>query len=814
MATVLSELGFIFKDRSTYLSQANWQTFFGNALPSGFDKNIIYDSLGNFFIIGGVKVYIDGIQAATTENVQIDLPTEAENACLISFVYDNQDNKVELVRAVLSSGSLQERIARYLYYLATDMKQLSRSIAQAIYGSGAESRYTCLPVGVWAYGGDWWDLSRVITKNGETILYNYLFDSNDGDCPIYGGRKYNITVESTFSQSAVNLIPVPACSMESSSVYIKNDSGSQVTVKLPLLHNLVTYKYVHNGAWVVGADDISIPLADGGEMVINLSQSDQSDIYTLGGPISTYEVAQNSKAEDPGDVYTKAEANSIFATQADLADKADVSDVYTKTQADLLLADKADVDDVYSKTAADNLLADKADADDVYSKTAADEQFAAADDVYTKAEVDALISEVPVADNFYTKTETNELLAAKANSADVYTKAQTYSKTEADNLLDAKANASTTYTKTETDTLLAAKANADDVYIKGEVDHLLNEKADLDDVYTQYQADSVFAKKVSPEFSGTPKAPTAALGTNNTQIATTAFVRSAISSKANSYSPAFTGQPTSTTPNVQDNSQRIATTAFVKSAILAWESQETDLYVDQWNGSDSGTGSSEDPFATIQKAVDLVPIGSSATIHIYPVHTGDNVYYEAITISGKSIKFVGTTDNLIQIHTDAYSNAKAAINVLDGGHLELYGDFELEGEYTGLRIVNNSSVIYSIGSLTDKLSVRARGASTNVEHLGIEVENGSKFIARGSQYLGSSEVDIYVYPTNLSSAGVSAAYGSIVAADKIVIDMSDERTDQIGISNRFSIVMVQMLTGTYGTAYAEDYGFHRISGIA
>lgn len=39
---------------------------------------------------------------------------------------------------------------------------------------------------------------------------------------------------------------------------------------------------------------------------------------------------------------------------------------------------------------------------------------------------------------------------------------------------------------------------------------------------------SSYAKKASPTFTGTPKAPTAAAGTNTTQIATTAFVSSAI----------------------------------------------------------------------------------------------------------------------------------------------------------------------------------------------------------------------------------------------------------------------------------------------
>lgn len=43
------------------------------------------------------------------------------------------------------------------------------------------------------------------------------------------------------------------------------------------------------------------------------------------------------------------------------------------------------------------------------------------------------------------------------------------------------------------------------------------------------QQGSYYAPKVSPALTGTPTAPTATLGTNTTQIATTAFVASAVS---------------------------------------------------------------------------------------------------------------------------------------------------------------------------------------------------------------------------------------------------------------------------------------------
>mgnify|MGYP007086240955 CR=1 FL=1 len=108
----------------------------------------------------------------------------------------------------------------------------------------------------------------------------------------------------------------------------------------------------------------------------------------------------------------------------------------------------------------------------------------------------------------------------------------------------------------------------------------------------------------SPTFTGTPAAPTAASGTNTTQIATTAFVTSAVSAlidgapgaldtlnelaaalgddasyastitnalalKADLASPALTGTPTAPTATSGTNTTQIATTAFVTSAVAA-----------------------------------------------------------------------------------------------------------------------------------------------------------------------------------------------------------------------------------------------------
>jgi hypothetical protein len=101
---------------------------------------------------------------------------------------------------------------------------------------------------------------------------------------------------------------------------------------------------------------------------------------------------------------------------------------------------------------------------------------------------------------------------------------------------------------------------------------------------------------ISPSFSGIPTVPTAAVGTNTTQIASTAFVLAAVAggvSGVGSFngrvgavtlqtadvsgvggallaSPAFTGTPTAPTASSGTNTTQLATTAFVQSAFSTY----------------------------------------------------------------------------------------------------------------------------------------------------------------------------------------------------------------------------------------------------
>jgi len=71
------------------------------------------------------------------------------------------------------------------------------------------------------------------------------------------------------------------------------------------------------------------------------------------------------------------------------------------------------------------------------------------------------------------------------------------------------------------------------------------------------------APVASPALTGTPTAPTAAGGTNTTQIATTAFVEGI------KVSPALTGTPTAPTAALDTNTTQLATTQFVQTQLGA-----------------------------------------------------------------------------------------------------------------------------------------------------------------------------------------------------------------------------------------------------
>lgn len=121
----------------------------------------------------------------------------------------------------------------------------------------------------------------------------------------------------------------------------------------------------------------------------------------------------------------------------------------------------------------------------------------------------------------------------------------------------------------------------------------LTEKADGASLANVYGVLNSKAPLASPSFTGTPQAPTATAGTNNEQLATTAFVTTAVtngtSGKANSVhshsitdvsnlqailnskaplaDPSFSGIPIAPTPITSTKTKQLATTEFVHNLL-------------------------------------------------------------------------------------------------------------------------------------------------------------------------------------------------------------------------------------------------------
>ena len=198
--------------------------------------------------------------------------------------------------------------------------------------------------------------------------------------------------------------------------------------------------------------------------------------------------------------YNKTQTNALLDDKANVADVYDKTETYNKDEADTLLDDKANVGDSYTKAEDDALLDLKMDKTSTYTKQEIDDALDLKADktsVYTIAQTDTLLALKADVATTYTKTQTDALLDDKSDKATTYTKtevntllddksdkATTYTKTEVNTLLDDKADKLTTYTKTQTDTLLDAKANQATTYTKTEVDTLLNAKIDSADLAT------------------------------------------------------------------------------------------------------------------------------------------------------------------------------------------------------------------------------------------------------------------------------------------------------------------------------------------
>lgn len=185
------------------------------------------------------------------------------------------------------------------------------------------------------------------------------------------------------------------------------------------------------------------------------------------------------------------------------------------------------------------------------------------------------------------------------------------------------------------------------------------------------------APLASPIFTGTPKAPTKLPGTNDTSIATTAFVKIAISAliggapalldtlneiaaainddedfattittalaemgadldtKAPLASPVLTGNPSAPTPATSDNDTTLATTAFVKAVMNAYIASGVVA------GIPAGTAYVDVSFPPGRFSVPpVVQVSTSAT-----TNTAVVALYDAVTVDGFRAYFYTLSDS-------------------------------------------------------------------------------------------------------------------------------------------------------------------------
>lgn len=188
------------------------------------------------------------------------------------------------------------------------------------------------------------------------------------------------------------------------------------------------------------------------------SKADKTEVYTktesdilLSGKVDKVSGKELSSNDFTDSAKSKVD-NLPLDTNAALYTKADKSETYTDSEVDSRLDTKADKSSVYTKTESDNKLFDKADKSDVYTKTEINIALTAKVDKETGkglSENDFTAADKAKVDKLPAHTLAE--LSRKANKADVYTKTETdemmlnyFSIEETLAELDTKANKATT----------------------------------------------------------------------------------------------------------------------------------------------------------------------------------------------------------------------------------------------------------------------------------------------------------------------------------------------------------------------------------
>jgi hypothetical protein len=234
---------------------------------------------------------------------------------------------------------------------------------------------------------------------------------------------------------------------------------------------------------------------------------------------------------------------------------------------------------------------------------------------------------------------------------------------------------------------------------------------------------SGYAPLASPALTGTPTGPTAVAGTNTTQLATTAFVKSAVtaatpnlSTYAPLASPALTGVPTAPTATSGTSTTQIATTAFVENAIAGVSGGSgsgpaytpAQVYLGSL-GTTVGTLATFAAATTFQEIIVCNTGSSNATFSLYLVpsagsaSTSNAIFYQSSVSAGQSIAIssvicANSGDTLQGVASAAGFNVIASVNNAASNYRLYFGQFptSLSTVFTVTKSVNTiSSLVFT-----------------------------------------------------------------------------------------------------------------------
>ena len=205
---------------------------------------------------------------------------------------------------------------------------------------------------------------------------------------------------------------------------------------------------------------------------------------------------------------------------------------------------------------------------------------------------------------------------------------------------------------------------------------------------------STKAPVASPNFTGTPKAPTAAAGTNTTQIATTAFVQSAAQTEAANAVSTFVR------PNLLDNwyfvggGSQLGTGTFPINQRGQTIKTGTGYFIDRWRITGYSSTSSELSVEDGFKVTSATSSGASGIRQIFslPIPSGTEVTVSMMVTLGEN----ATGISVRLYHPDDSYDQIAASDMTVDGELR-WGTIILTDTCTDLRLrilPFNSSVAF------------------------------------------------------------------------------------------------------------------------